>query len=72
MYRRAIYTLLCLWMISGAKANAEIVRFDFTGTVTNRFNNGLPNPSDIFGLAVNVGGAVSGSFTSHLRFPTVS
>lgn len=44
-------------------ARAEVVRFDFDGTITNRFNNGLPDASDIFGLTVNVGDAVSGYFT---------
>lgn len=50
-------------IMSVTVARAEVVRFDFDGTITNRFNNGLPNPSDIFGLTVNVGDAVSGSFT---------
>jgi hypothetical protein len=52
-----------LMVLGGTAARAELVRFAFEGTVTNRFNNGLPDASDIFGLSVNVGDAVHGSFT---------
>lgn len=50
-------------LLIGNFATAAIVQFDFVGTVTNRFNNGLPDPSDIFGLSVEMGDAVTGSFT---------
>ena len=63
MVCRVLFTAFSLGMLAGTSANAEIVRFDFTGSVTNRFNNGLPNPADIFGLTINVGNAVTGSFT---------
>ncbi|QDT07661.1 hypothetical protein K227x_60890 [Rubripirellula lacrimiformis] len=52
-----------LLTILSSSADAAIVRFDFDGTVFRRFNNGLPDASDIFGLSVTTGDAVSGSFT---------
>lgn len=58
------------WMLAvvavlapSSAADSATIRYDFDGTIVNRFNNGLPDPSDIFGLTVEVGDSVSGSFT---------
>ena len=57
--------LLCF----SVSARAEVVQYVFEGTVINRFNNGLADPSDIFGLSVNVGDSVVGYFSLDTSAP---
>ncbi len=76
MHQRLFVALTaCVFSVLGDAAKGEVIRFDFTGTVTNRFNNGLPDPSDIFGLTVNVNDPVGGSFaidTSAAQFGSLN
>lgn len=55
--------LLGLSFITANPASGEVVRFDFTGTVTNAFDNTPGDGDQIFDSNVTEGDAVTGSFT---------
>jgi hypothetical protein len=69
--KTVLFTFIGLFLstVGQSASKAAIITFNYTGTVNNRFNNGLPDPSDIFGLTVNVGDAVTGSFTLDTAAP---
>jgi uncharacterized membrane protein len=65
MIKACIISLTVLTLVS-MEAKADIITFNFAGTVSNRFNNGstIGLPSDrIFDASINVSDAVAGSFT---------
>lgn len=56
--------IACLLITISSQANADLVQFNFTGTISAAFDNDPgSNPDTVFGAVVGVGDSVSGFFS---------